>query len=54
MKGCRIRVPTGAAFRWPSTPFNPYSADGAPAFGSEVATLTVRLDGEPVRWEITG
>ena len=53
LKGCRITVPPGAEFRWPTAPFNPYAADGAAAFGSERGILSARIDGQPVRWEIT-
>ena len=52
VKGCRIMVPAGAEFRWPTAPFNPYAADGAAAFGSERGILSARIDGQPVRWEI--
>ena len=52
LKGCRIAVPAGASFRWPTKAFNPYAADGAAAFGSERGILSVRIDGTPVRWEI--
>jgi hypothetical protein len=50
--GCRIAAPPGAEFRWPTAAFNPYAADGAPAFGSERGILAARIDGQPVRWEI--
>ncbi len=49
---CRIAVPSGAEFRWPTVPFNPYAADGAAPFGSESGVLVARIDGQPVRWEI--
>ena len=53
IKGCRIHLPEGAEFRWPTSAFNPYAADGAATFGSEAGTLSVRLDNQSVRWEIT-
>ena len=53
VKGCRITVPPGAEFRWPTVPFNPYAVDGAASFGSERGILSVRIDGQPVRWKIT-
>jgi len=49
-KGCRITAPAGTTFRWPTTPFHPYAADGAASFGSERGILSVRIDGAPVRW----
>jgi hypothetical protein len=52
LKGCRITVPHGAEFRWPTTAFNPYAADGAPPFGSERGVLSARIDGEAIRWEV--
>jgi len=51
-KGLQITVPTGAMFRWPTTPFNPYAADGAASFGSERSVLSARIDGAPIRWGI--
>ena len=53
VKGCRIHVPQGTEFRWPSEAFNPYAADGAATFGSEAGILAVRLDNRSVRWEIS-
>ena len=50
--GCRIAVPPGAEFRWPSVPFNPYAADGAAPFGSERGILAARIDGRPIQWEV--
>jgi hypothetical protein len=52
VNGCRITVPHGAEFRWPTLAFNPYAADGAMPFGSERGILAARLDGQPIRWEI--
>jgi len=52
VKGHRITVAPGAEFRWPTVPFNPYSTDGAAAFGSEAGVLSARIDGQPVRWEV--
>jgi hypothetical protein len=52
VKGLRIHVPQGAEFRWPSTAFNPYAADGAATFGSEVGILSARLDNASIRWEL--
>ena len=51
-RGCRITVPAGAMFRWPTTPFHPYAADGAASFGSERGLLSARIDGDPIRWRI--
>ena len=52
VEGCRITVPPGAEFRWPTAAFNPYAADGAAPFGSETGILAARIDGHPVRWEL--
>ena len=52
VKGLRIALPPGAEFRWPTTAFNPYAADGAAPFGSEAGVLAARIDGKPIRWEI--
>ena len=52
VKGCRITLPPGAEFRWPTVAFNPYAADGAAPFGSEVGALAARIDTRPVRWEL--
>ena len=53
VNGCRIAVPSGARFSWPSSAFNPYAADGVGPYGSEVGILAVRLDGKPARWEVS-
>lgn len=50
--GCRIEVPHGADFRWPTAAFNPYAIDGAAPFGAEHGMLAARLDGKPVNWTI--
>jgi hypothetical protein len=51
--GIRVSVPPGAEFRWPTAPFNPYAADGAPPFGSERGILCVHIETDPVRWSVT-
>lgn len=48
---CTLHLPPNTSFRWPVYPFNPYAADGAAGFGEENALLSVRLDGQPARWE---
>lgn len=52
VRGCRITVPLGAEFRWPTVPFNPYAVDGAAPFGSESGILAARIDGHSIRWEV--
>ena len=52
VNGCRIAVPHGAEFRWPTVPFNPYATDGATPFGAERGLLAARIDGPPIRWEV--
>ncbi len=52
VKGCRIAVPPGTEFRWPSAAFNPYAADGAAPFGSESGVLAARIGARPLRWEV--
>lgn len=49
----QIEIPHGTRLQWPSYPFNPYAADGAPPHGSEVGILSVPLDGPSVKWRVT-
>ncbi|NLS77615.1 MAG: hypothetical protein GXY76_10190 [Chloroflexi bacterium] len=50
--GCRITLPPGARFVWPTVPFNPYAVDGAAPFGSGLGVLSARIDGQPIRWAV--
>lgn len=50
--GCRITLPAGTQFCWPTMAFNPYAADGAAPFGSELGVLAARIDSQPICWII--